>query len=601
MSAFKSRRAKLLLLVVLVSVLLIWRPWGGLEPKLRGIKLGPDIVGGSRTILGLEGTRIMIQATAGDDENLLNNLLTALETNLETNVMFVDYDPNSGGMVFDVNRFLTLPVTQRAIEGLGTVLEINQYVAKNTVESTILSLGTRIDPYEILDTQFSGFGKTSIVFESYGLSPEYVEDLLAVQGKLEIVIDNQVVLGNDDVEIVGTATSVGDAAYVPVALTKSGVELLKSATNGKVNHAIVIYLDRPFDSILVFDNRIMQDALELSYSEKSKAFQVTYEQALNRVGYFIAVNAVPINRESVPRATLDYLEEQVSAKTKIILLGAQTDFSAEVIQDISAKYKITFSPKRNGESVDGWILRVCGVESTPIISQIMAAGGVSNELTFPFIERTRTAAFLKAQNFQKAISTKLAVPISFEYETTFGPRFGGEFVREALVASGVSVILAMALIYLSFKRFRIAISFLSFAFVDAIITSGIISLYGLSLGLPELAGLLFVVLTGFNQNLIVTSEMLKGVKPQEKVSVGWRASRAMSVVYIAILTTICVAALTIFLGFGAIRTFAMVAASGLIIAMLLTRPVFSLVIESILTSGSWAATSSPPKLEQKQG
>jgi len=54
MSVFRQRRFGLLLLVVFISAMLVWRPWGGLEPQARGLNLGVDIAGGYRAVLGLE-------------------------------------------------------------------------------------------------------------------------------------------------------------------------------------------------------------------------------------------------------------------------------------------------------------------------------------------------------------------------------------------------------------------------------------------------------------------------------------------------------------------------------------------------------------------
>ena len=207
----------------------------------------------------------------------------------------------------------------------------------------------------------------------------------------------------------------------------------------------------------------------------------------------------------------------------------------------------------------------------------------------------------KAQSFQKAITKSLKFPITFEYETTVAPSFGAGFKNEIMTAGGVALLWTVALLYAAFSRVRVVLAILGFALVDAILTLGAMSVFSLTFGLPAMAGLLFVVFAGLNQHIIITNELLKGVQPQEKASVGWRTSRALSIAYLATFTVILVSALMAFLGFGPIRIFAIVTAVGMVIAMLLTRPVFARVIESVLTrSPKMAVPGSVAKPEQNK-
>ncbi|MFH1820818.1 MAG: hypothetical protein ABH852_00025 [Methanobacteriota archaeon] len=566
-----------------MAVLLVWQPWVGIEPSFRGIKMGADIAGGSQMVFELEASRVTVQVNSEDRENLINDMLTALEINLETSTQLVSYESTSGQAVFDVGRYLTKPIVQKALEDLGTVVSVETHLEDSDMTQAISSLKVRIDPYDVAGTQIRSFDKNSIIFEASGMAPSRVRDMLGKQGKFEVIIDNQIVLGNEEIESVTNAIAVESAAYAPINLTKSGTEMLKLASSGKANHAIVVYLDRPSDAILVFDNDIMKNTNELSYYGRAKKFYVSRETSFASYFFYISVSAVPVIDGSISQASQDYLSNQVSDKAKVVLLGTQTDFSSEVVQEISANYKINTVPRRDGERVDDWVLRACGVQSAPLITQTMAAGGVTSDLSFPFVEKSSTLSLSKAQSFQKAILNSLNFPISFEYETSIAPSFGTGFKNEIMVAGGVVVLWAFAMMYLAFSRIKVVLTILVFALVDAILTLGAISVFSLTFGLPAIAGLLLVVLAGLNQHIIITNELLKGVQPQEKASVGWRTSRALSISYLATFTTILVSALIAFLGFGPIRIFAIVAAVGMLIAMFLTRPVFAKVIESALT------------------
>jgi len=601
MSAFKTRRAKLLPFVLLIAVLLLWQPWSGVEPVLRGVRMGVDVAGGSQMMFELYASRVTVQVASDNQENNVNNVAATLETGLEVSVRLVSYDHSTKQAVFDVGRYLTEPVVQKALSGLGTVVNISAHLERAEMEKAISSLRARFDPYDVLGVQIRSFGESSIIFEASGMDPNRARDILGKQGKLEIFLDNQAVLSNDDIESVTAPMAVDSVAYVPVSLTKSGTELLRRASSGKADHPLTIYLDRPSDAILVFDNNILKNSTELFYDERSREFYVIRGSGLASYIYYVSVSAVPVSGGSIPQDIKVYLREQVSEKTVVILLGSQEDFPAEVIQWIAANYKINTVPRREGESVSDWVLRACGVQSSPVVTPTMAAGGVTSDLTIPFIEKTRALSMLKAQNFYKALVNGLDFSISFVRETPVVSTLGLGFKGEILIAGGFALFLMFALLYIAFSRIKVVLAILIFVFVDAILSLAGISIFNLTFGLPAIAGVLFVVFAGLNQHIIITNELLKGVQPQEGASVGWRTSRALSISYLATFTTILVSALMALLGFGSIRIFAITAAVGMTIAILLTRPVFARMVESVLSARpKMAVSGSAAKPEQKQ-
>lgn len=599
MSAFKTRRAKLLPVFLVLSILILWQPWSGIEPALRGIKTGPDFAGGYRMVLELQSFRVTLQPTASG-ENVADDIAAAIETGLGAEAKLVSYDPSTGRMIFDVAGSLTDPMLQKALGDLATVVDISAHVEKGDLEKSISSLRSRVDPYELLEVRLRSFGDSSVIFESSEIDPNRARDLLGAQGRLEMFIDNQLVLSNSEVSGLMAPVAAEGVAYVPVSLTTSGTALLKQACSGKASHPIVIYLDRPSDAIIVFDNSLLKGAARLFYDENAREFYVTRETGLAVSTYYISVLAVPVSGEGISQEVKAHLLELISEKARVVLLGSSADYPSELIQWLSTYYRITTVPRREGESVDDWVLRACGVQSAPLITQTMAAGGVTGELTIPILGKTQAQALVKAQNFQRAVAHRLDFPIIFTQEVSLPPAFGSNIKESLLIAAGVALLLALALLYFAFSRVRVALVIIAFMFVDAVLTLAGISVLSLPLGLSTVSGLLFVVLSGLSQHVIITNELLKGVQTQEKVSIGWRSSRALSISYLASLTVILISISIALLGFGSIRVFAITTAAGMIIAVLLTRPVFARMMESVL---SWTPQRTPPesaKPEQKQ-
>ncbi len=600
MSAFKTRRAKLLPIIVLLSVLLVWQPWVGVEPAFRGVKMDSDLAGGTQMIFELQASRVTVQITSDNLDNIADEITSALETKLGATASLVNYEAASSQATFEVYGYLTEPVLQKALGKFGEVVSISPYLEDNELAQAISHLRSRIDPYDVTGVKIRSFGQNLIVFEAANLDLTRASNMLGKQGKLEIMIDNKVVIGNDDVKNVSEAVSLTNAAYVPLILTDNATEALRQATSGKVNHAFVVYMDRPADAILVFDNAIMSNAGEIAYDSSARSFFVTYEAVFESSVFHISVSAVPSIGGQLPSESSAFLSSQKSDKTRVILLGSLEDFSPDVVGEILINYEIVTVPRRDGETTIDWIFRACGVQSAPTISQTMSAGGVTSDLLFPLIDRTTALSLQKAQSFQKAIQYSLSSPISLESETSVEPGFGAAFKSQALMAVGLAFLWSFFLLFAAFSRAKAVLTILVFALVDAALTLLSISIFSLSFGLAAIAGLLFVVFAGLSQHTIITNEMLKGVQPQEKASVGWRTSRALKISYLATFTALAVSALVAFLGFGPIRTFAIVAAVGSVIAMLLTRPVFAGIMESVLSGKPKLSVPAPAaKQEQK--
>jgi preprotein translocase subunit SecD len=196
-----------------------------------------------------------------------------------------------------------------------------------------------------------------------------------------------------------------------------------------------------------------------------------------------------------------------------------------------------------------------------------------------------------AGTIRAILSNKLPTELSINSETDVKATFGGGFVEAALIAGAVALAGVSLLIYFRYRIWKICLAIIGITICEFVITLGAVSLFGLAIGLPEIGGLLLVIGTGIEHQFIVTDEMLQGGSPQAKsVSVGWRASRALIIVCVA-MSVIIVAMIPIaLLGFSAIRGFTIITISGTILALLFTRSFYPKIIDAISASRSSNAT-----------
>jgi preprotein translocase subunit SecD len=117
---------------------------------------------------------------------------------------------------------------------------------------------------------------------------------------------------------------------------------------------------------------------------------------------------------------------------------------------------------------------------------------------------------------------------------------------------------------------------------EVVLILGIYSLFGASLDLPAIAGIIVSVGTGVDHEVIIVDEALR--KEMGGGIIGWkeRFKRAFFIVFAAFATT-GVALLWLWLmGSAMMKGFAITSIAGLIIGVFITRPAFAKYVETML-------------------
>ena len=458
--------------------------------------------------------------------------------------------------------------------GSRAVLWLENYVAPSTQADVISKLQARIDPYGLLGSRFRTIGENCILCETTQLN-DRTKELLTKQGRIEVFIENYLLLTDNDITVfhapAAALTRAGTVYFgIPVEYTENGEAKLSAViTGGGANLPGVVYLDRPLDTILIFKKEILNEVSDISYDNSVRMFVCTSGE----LQYPLLVSAVGTSAGGLSQEALDYLENQAGVKQRVILLGSEENFT-NVVKDIPKNYVKKYISRHDGESADEWIKRACGLLSDFPLNQGLA------------MKRIIVGANLQdARDLRAILSNKSPVELSIIGETEVKAGLGSEFVKEALIAGAVALAGAVLLIYFRYRRWKICLAIIGMTACEFAITLGAVSALGLPLGLPELGGILLVIGTGVEHLLIVTDMMLKGGVPQAgSVSVGWRASRALAIVYTAMFLIIAVMIPIGLLGFSLIRGFIIIAIIGTILALLFTRPFYAKILDAISIS-----------------
>lgn len=194
---------------------------------------------------------------------------------------------------------------------------------------------------------------------------------------------------------------------------------------------------------------------------------------------------------------------------------------------------------------------------------------------------TRKQALDDAQTQMHKLQTVLitgSLPYKLEIVKldTISPLLGEKFIYSIFLA-GLSAIFAVALIVLvRYRKIKSSLALLFTSFSEVIIILGIASLIHWNLDLPSIAGILAVIGTGVDQQIVILDE-----SRAKQLSIKQRLKRALFIVISAYFTSLVSLIPLYWAGAGLLKGFAVTTIIGITSAVLITRPAFADIIRRI--------------------
>ncbi len=159
---------------------------------------------------------------------------------------------------------------------------------------------------------------------------------------------------------------------------------------------------------------------------------------------------------------------------------------------------------------------------------------------------------------------------------------GEQFKTAALVAGLISLIAVAAVVYFKYKRPEILIPMVGTSTSEVIMILGVAALIGWQLDLASIAGVIASIGTGIDHLVIITDEVLyEGKLPPTKVFKS-RIGKAFTIILGAASTNIIALSPLVVMGFGSLKGFAITTIIGVLIGVIIARPVYGVVIKELL-------------------
>ena len=200
---------------------------------------------------------------------------------------------------------------------------------------------------------------------------------------------------------------------------------------------------------------------------------------------------------------------------------------------------------------------------------------------------SREEAAFDALNNMKKLQTILitgSLPVKLEIIKTdsISPLLGEEFVKNALFIGLLAFVVVAVIIFIRYRKFEISIPILCTMIAELLILLGIAALIGWNLDLAAIAGIIVVIGTGVNDQVVISDEILRGEKSAMFSGLKERIKRAFFIIMAAYSTNVVSMLPLLFAGAGLLKGFAITTIIGVSAGVFITRPAYASVIEVLL-------------------
>ncbi|MHC1585325.1 MAG: preprotein translocase subunit SecD [Candidatus Syntropharchaeia archaeon] len=159
------------------------------------------------------------------------------------------------------------------------------------------------------------------------------------------------------------------------------------------------------------------------------------------------------------------------------------------------------------------------------------------------------------------------------------PSLGEGFKVQAVIAGLLALLVVGLVIYLRYRVKKIVLPMLCTSLSEVIMLLGFASAIGWQLDLASIAGIIAVIGTGVDHLIVITDEVLyEGRIPPARVFLS-RIAGAFKIIFAAAATTVIAMTPLVWMGFGALKGFAIITIVGVLIGVLIARPAYGRIIQ----------------------
>ncbi len=514
----------------------------------------------------------------------------------------VSLTANGKKYIFDVNNSLGIDATdiERTNLDLGLdlrggtriILKPKENDTADTIDQIISTLQTRANLYGLREIGFYSIksGENYYVqIEAAGIGGEVIENLLSKQGRFEAKVEKPIEISDSRGTLV-----LGESSY-PVIVYNNSIEINNT----------VLYLNQTFNfrgMEFQYANKTGNKIILLATVYTGKDIEIVYSdpqrsgiRPLGNVYQFYFVISVSLEgaerfadvTAGIPRyVDIQTGEEYLDSKIYLYL-------DDKLVSDL-----------RIGADLGGRVYQ------TPQIT------GTRQQKEDAVEEKLRLQTILR--------SGELPVKIETVSVDVISPRLGEGFFNSAFCAAGIAAVIVIIIVFVRYRSLKISIPLVLIGMSEVIIILGVAStgdsmiwavilvlnfllistawwkkheidiyawvgailipLLGLmswTIDLPAIGGMIAALGTSVDHQIIIADETMSGKEEKRAYTIKDKIKMAFFIIFGAAATTIAAMMPLMFLGIGLVRGFAITTVVGVLIGILITRPAYAKIVETL--------------------
>jgi len=212
------------------------------------------------------------------------------------------------------------------------------------------------------------------------------------------------------------------------------------------------------------------------------------------------------------------------------------------------------------------------IRQTTVVSFLAITGGPREN------EEARRRAEELYINLQASFHTKLRTVGEGEIPPVLGRNFG----RQVAAAAAAAILAVSVVVFLRYRKPKLVLAIITISLSEVLIILGFAVMIGWYLDISSVAGLIAVIGTGVDHQIVITDEALYQGEGKRRLVISTRISRAFFVIFTAAATTIIAMSPLAYVGLGRLRGFAIVTIVGVLAGVLVTRPAYGRIVRRIV-------------------
>ena len=479
------------------------------------------------------------------------------------------------------------------IGGTQINVRLEHSVNATTMSSLISLLNQRLSTFGLKQVTVEGVGNSEVYVLLPTTSNTEVNQTISIidsQGSFEGIVNGKEAVNGSDIlkGSIGSftqATNNSTEWIVSFYITQSAAKNFSKIVFGQANKPLYMFLDRPSSAILLINSSILSNtSIGLSGPQALQIMRNTLAFG-NRT---IPVVAVSNSNQSIANAesavekgnyTTVILSNNLNTSLVSFLQARNYTLKFETKENITPQYSV-IGP--NETLINTW--PAVGLLSSPLLNPSITNGSISESYQisgFAPVSLTQIQQANYSQQEAKTISSiltggALPVPIFYESQQITPPTLGRHFLFYSAIALIVSVILISIFIVIRYVKMFLILPILLTTLMELFIIISVIGLIG-TIDLSAIAGMIAVVGTGIDAQIIITDEILSKDSRQQHSDVV--LGKAFYIVY-ADAALLVISMLPLFFSTSLVTMigFSESAILGAILGILITRPAYSAIL-----------------------